>query len=263
MNRIVVISGGSSGIGKELVELFTQAGDTAVSLSRSNPSFHPHHIKCDVSDEASIQHTAELIRNQYGRVDILINNAGLGISGVTECLPDEEIRKVLDTDYLGALRLSRAVLKMMPASGKIVNISSACALFPLPYRGVYCSAKAAMSMMSYSMRMELSAFGIKVVTICPGDVKTEFTQNRLKFSETNEKYGQSPGLSAEAIDKNNGKRMDVKATARKIYKIADRKNGALYIIGAKYKVFYVVQRVLPTGLFLAAINKIFNKNEQK
>jgi len=166
---------------------------------------------------------------------------------------------VVDTDYLGALRLSRAVLKMMPATGKIVNISSACALFPLPYRGVYCSAKAAVSMMSYTMRMELSGFGIKVVTVCPGDVKTEFTANRLKYSATNEKYGDSPVLSAEAIDKNNDKRMDVKKTAKKIHKIAARKNGTLYIIGAKYKIFYAVQKILPTCTFNWLVNKVFNK----
>ena len=261
MNRIVVISGGSSGMGKELVELFTSAGDTAIGLSRSNPARHPHHIPCDISLPESIEAAAEQIRTKYGCVDILINNAGLGISGATECLPDEEIQKVMDTDYLGALRLSRAILKMMPSSGKIINISSACALFPLPYRGVYCSAKAAMSMMSYAMRMELSASGIKVITVCPGDVKTEFTANRLKFSDTNERYGNSPALSAEAIDKNNDKRMSVQKTARKIYTIANRKKGTLYIIGAKYKAFYFAQRVLPTGWFFGIINRIFNKRK--
>ena len=190
-----------------------------------------------------------------------MNNAGLGISGATECLPDAEVERVMDTDYLGALRLSRAVLPLMPHTGKIVNISSACALFALPYRGVYCSAKAAMSMMSYAMRMELSFFGIKVVTVCPGDVKTEFTANRLKFSDTNERYQNAPALSAEAIDKNNDKRMDCKTTAKRIFRIADKKSGALYIVGAKYKFFYLAQRLLPTGLFLGILNRIFNKRK--
>jgi len=246
-------------MGKELVGLFEAAGDTVIGLSRSNPENKPNHIKCDVSELSSIENAAEEITQKYGRVDLLINNAGLGISGATECLPDEDIRHVMDTDYLGALRLSRAMLRLMPPSGKIVNISSACALFPLPYRGVYCSAKAAVSMMSYTMRMELSRFGIKVITICPGDVKTDFTKNRLKYSATNEKYGDSPALSAESIDKNNDKRMDVKKTAKKIFKIAGRKKGTLYIIGAKYKVFYFIQRLLPTGAFNAIVNKIFNK----
>ena len=259
MNRIIVISGGSSGLGKEMLEQFTKNGDTAVSLSRSNPSNYSPHIVCDISVEASICAAVDKIRAEFGRIDILINNAGLGISGATECLPDAEIVKVMDTDYLGALRLSREALKIMPRSGKIVNISSACALFALPYRSVYCSAKAAMSMMSYGMRMELSAHGIKVVTVCPGDVKTEFTANRLKFEATNEKYGNAPALSAEAIDKNNEKRMDCKKTAKKLFKIASCKKGTLYIIGAKYKFFNIAQRLLPTGMFLAVVNRIFNK----
>ncbi|MCL2375120.1 MAG: SDR family NAD(P)-dependent oxidoreductase [Firmicutes bacterium] len=257
--QIVVISGGSSGIGKDLVALFTQSGDTVVSLSRSNPDNFEGHITCDVSNKESIEEAAAQINEKYGRVDILINNAGLGISGATECLPDEEVIKVMDTDFLGALRLAREVLKIMPKTGKIVNISSACALFALPYRGIYCSAKAAMSMMSYSMRMELKRFGIKVITICPGDVRTEFTANRIKESATNEKYGNSPEKSAEAIDKNNDKRMKSEKVAKKIYKIAKRRSGTLYIIGGKYKIFFVLQKMLPVGMFNGIVNRIFNK----
>ncbi|MCL2061837.1 MAG: SDR family NAD(P)-dependent oxidoreductase [Firmicutes bacterium] len=263
MNKIVVISGGSSGLGKELLELFSAAGDTAISLSRSNPHNHAHFFACDVSCPDSCNAAVEQIKQAYGRIDMLINNAGLGISGATEHLPDEEVKKVLDVDYLGALRLSRAALKIMPSSGRIIMISSACALFALPYRGVYCSAKAAMNMLGYSMRMELSAYGVKVVTICPGEIKTEFTANRLKFNETDTKYGNSPQLSAEAIDKNVDKRMDCRKAAKKIYKIAARKNGALYIVGAKYKFFNFIQRLLPVRWFLAILNKIFNKKDKK
>jgi len=258
-SRIVIISGGSLGLGKELVELFLANGDTVVSLSRTNPSEFSGHIACDISDSASIKAAVTEIGSKYGKIDILINNAGIGISGVTECLPDDEIVKVMDIDYMGALRLSREVLPFMQKGSKIVNVSSACALFALPYRGVYCSAKAAMNMLGYSMRMELSRYGIPVVTICPGEIKTEFTANRLKFDATNERYGDSPRLSAEAIDKNNDKRMPAKKAAKKIFKIANQKKGTLYIVGTKYKVFYAAQKCLPTGMFNSIINKIFNK----
>jgi len=259
--KIIIISGGSTGLGKEMVTLAHNNGDTVVNLSRSNHSNCPHHIYCDVSDLDSIDAAIAKINELYGKIDILINNAGLGISGATECLPDDEIKKVMDVDYLGALRLSRAVLPIMPKNGKIVNISSACALFALPYRGVYCSAKAAMNMLGFSMRMELARWGVKVVTICPGEIKTEFTKNRIKYSETNERYGDSPRLSAESIDKNDDKRMKADKAAKKIFRIARRKKGTLYIVGAKYKFFNFMQRLLPVGMFNGIINKIFNKTK--
>jgi len=258
-NKIIVISGGSSGLGLEIVRLAESNGHTVINLSRSNKANLKNHITCDVADLNSIENAVAEIKEMFGKVDILINNAGLGISGATEMLPDSEVKKVMDVDYLGALRLSRAVLPLMDKNSKIVNISSACALFALPYRGVYCSAKAAMNMLSYSMRMELSRSGIKVVCICPGEIKTEFTTNRLKFSETNKRYGDSPKLSAEAIDKNDNKRMPAVKAAKKIYKICMRKNGTLYIVGGKYKVFSFLQRFLPVGAFNGIINKIFNK----
>jgi len=259
--KIIVISGGSAGLGKELVKLSAAADHIVINLSRSNPSCCEHHIACDVASTESIKTAVNKIAETYGRVDILINNAGLGISGATELLPDDEVKKVLDVDYLGALRLTRAILPHMHKKSKIINISSACALFALPYRGVYCSAKAAMNMLSYSMRMELARYGIRVVAICPGEIKTGFTANRLKFSETNEKYGGSPALSAEAIDKNDHKRMKAAKAAQKIYRIALRKNGTLYIVGAKYKFFAFMQRLLPIGMFNGIINRIFNKRK--
>jgi NAD(P)-dependent dehydrogenase (short-subunit alcohol dehydrogenase family) len=257
--RVVVISGGSSGLGKELTALFCAGGDRVIGLSRSNPDNFPGHIECDLLSLESIKKAVNAIKEEYGRVDILINNAGLGISGATEMLPDEKVQEVMDLDYLGALRLSRETLKLMGRGGKIVNISSACALFALPYRGVYCSAKAAMSMMSHSMRMELSKSGIRVVNICPGDVKTEFTANRLKFNETNDRYGDAPAKSAGYIDGRNDKRMPPLKVAKKIYKIALKRNGPQYIIGAKYKFFAFMQRLLPARWFLGIVNKIFNK----
>ena len=257
--KVVVISGASSGIGKEILSMFLHAGHAVVNLSRSNPDNYKGHIKCDVGCLESIEEAVAEIKEKFGRVDILINNAGIGISGATEMLPDAEVVRVMDIDYMGALRLSRLCLPLMDKNAKIVNISSACAIFPLPFSGVYCSAKAAMNMLSYSMRMELSRFGIKVVTICPGEIKTDFTANRLKFAKTNEKYGESPIKSALAIDEKNDERMPAEVAAKKIYKICANKNGTLYIIGAKYKFFYFAQKMLPTNIFNAIINKIFNK----
>ncbi len=257
MNKIVVISGGSSGLGYELVKMFEEGGDTAVCLSRSVPDGIKNHVYCDVSNQESVISAVKTIGERFGRIDLLINNAGKGISGATELLPVDKIREVMDTDYYGSLYLSRQALPLMGDKGKIVNISSACALFALPFRSVYCSAKAAVNMMSFAMRMELKNTGIKVVCICPGDVKTPFTANRLKFYETNERYGSRIKDAAEKIDTRQDKRMDCKKTAKKLFKICVKKNKALYIVGAKYKMLYFFQKILPANFFIKMTGKLF------
>ena len=257
MNKIVVISGTSSGLGKELSRLFRAGGDTVISLSRTNPYEEQNFIRCDLTDKESVASACAEIREKFPRVDILINNSGVGLSGATELLPKAEIEKVVDLDYLGALYLSQGLLPLMNKGSKIVNISSACALFPLPYRSVYCSAKAAMNMMSFSMRMELKKSGINVVSVCPGDVKTGFTKNRIKNYETNVRYGNRPQKAAEKIDSRENKRMRADKTAKKIFRIANKKKKAMYIIGAKYKIFWFFKRILPANTFIKIIGKFF------
>ncbi|MDR1094246.1 MAG: SDR family NAD(P)-dependent oxidoreductase [Clostridiales bacterium] len=257
MNKIIVISGGSSGIGAAVREKFMRAGDTVISLSRSNTAQDMNHIPCDVTREADVAAAAEIIRAKFGRVDVLINNAGFGIIGATEMLPLVSVAAVMDVNYTGAFLLSKACVPLMRRGSKIVNISSVCALFSVPYRGVYCSAKAAQSMLSFSMRTELKKSGIAVVCVCPGEIDTPFPKNRIIVTDTNGRYGDAPQKDAERIEKRAKKRMPLAYAASKIFKIADRKSGALYIIGKKYKFFYFAQKILPFSWFFAIAEKAF------
>lgn len=260
MSKTIVITGGSSGIGKELVKEFLQNGDVIINLSRTNNDNYDNFIECDVTDIESVKSAFNEIATKYHQIDLLINNAGIGISGATELLDVEKIETCIQTNYFGAINVTRQALAIMPRKSKIVNISSVSGLIPVPYRGVYASAKSAMNMFSYSLRMELANYGIKVVCICPGDVKTEFTANRLKDFETNEKYGDSIALSTNHIDSRQDKRMSVGYVAKKIFKICEEKNGAKYIIGIKYKVFNFFQKLLPTTLFNFLVAKMFIKS---
>lgn len=257
--KVVVITGASSGIGKRLLNSFVNFGYIVIAVNRTNPDNYQNFIMCDLSDEQSIVDATQIILQKYDKIDILINNAGLGISGAQELLPFDEIRRVVEVDYFAALQITRLLLPSMTEKSKIVNISSACALFALPYRAVYCSAKAALSMFSYGLRMELSKSGISVVTVCPGDIKTNFTANRLKFSDSNSRYGDDITKAAAKVDNRENKRMDEVKASAKIFKIAANKNKALYIIGGKYKFLYFMQKILPTNLFLKLTNKMFNK----
>ena len=170
----------------------------------------------------------------------------------------ESVRYVMEVDYFAPFVFTRALLKSVPKGGKIIMLSSACALFALPYRNVYCSAKAALNMLSYGLRMELKNSGISVVTVCPGDVKSEFTANRLKFEQTNERYGNNVIESQQKIDGRQNKRMNVNKVGKKIAKIAVKKKRALYIVGAKYKLLYFCSRVFSLNFMLKVTGKMFN-----
>ncbi|HBB44705.1 MAG TPA: short-chain dehydrogenase, partial [Clostridiales bacterium] len=163
MNRIVVITGGSSGIGKEMVEIYKKCGDNVFSLARSTPQ-NDHEIEVDVTNEQQVKLAIEQIGTKFGKIDILINCAGYGISGALELIPTEEAEKEFDVNMLGAFIVNKYAIKFMKKGSVIVHIASACALFALPFRGLYCASKSALNMYSDSLRMELKPFGIKVVS---------------------------------------------------------------------------------------------------
>lgn len=253
--KTVLITGASSGIGAELYKRYTADGYRAVCVQRTNPFGCEHFIQCDLSDPEQTRRAAQAAQ-AYAPYSAIVLNAGFGISGATELLDEDEVRKTVEVDYFSANFLCRDLLPQMQNGGKIVFISSACALFALPFRGVYCSAKAAVNMLSFSLRMELSG-QYDVVCICPGDIRTNFTQNRLKSHKTNIRYGDRVQNAADRVDGREHKRMKLSVCGKKIYKICRNGRRALYVIGAKYKAFMLFGKFLPTGVMLGATNRFF------
>lgn len=249
--KIVVISGATSGIGKELCELYRGDGNIVIGLSRTGD------IRVDITDYERTAEMVDAIAERYGRIDTVIANAGAGLSGATELLPLEEIQRQTELNFIGALNLVRASLKHMQKGANAVFISSACALFALPYRAIYCASKAAVNMAAFGLYMELKEHGIRVSSICPGDIRTGFTKNRVKYSDGGERYGNAPSLAAKKIDSRENKRMALKPAALKIYKCALKCKKPLYIIGFKYKLLNFLRHVLPQKLFLDMTAKIF------
>ena len=251
--KVVIISGSSSGIGKELCRLYRQDGHTVIGLSRtaSEPD-----MAVDVTDYAAVKQAVDCIYERYGRIDTVIANAGGGLSGATELLPLEEIEKQLSLNFTGALNLVRCALTHMKKGSNAVFISSACALFALPYRAMYCASKAAVNMAAYGLYMELKG-NIRVSTVCPGDIQTNFTANRIKYEDGGERYGAAPKKSADKIDSREHKRMKLKPAAKKIYKCCKKSKKPLYIVGFKYKVLNFLRHILPQKLFLDVTAKLF------
>ena len=249
MKRRIVITGASSGIGLELKNLFEKKGDEVIDLSRTSG--------CDITDNNSLKLEFEKLKDK--EIDILINCAGFGLSGAVELADESEIRKLFDVNFFGLVNVTKHALPLMGKTGKIINISSTCALFPLPFRAYYCASKSAVNMITDGLRMELKNTKIQVASVCPGEVKTNFTKNRVKIFTTNERYKNSIKVSTENIDKHEDKRMPVGVAAKKIIKFVERKKLKPQVIIGKQKILYALQKLLPKSWLIALIEKFFVK----
>lgn len=183
MDRVVLITGGSSGIGKAIGEYLLLKGFIVYGTSR-NPSKINNHpfrlIKLDIKDIDSISEAVEEVLSKEDRLDILINNAGIGITGPLEDTPTKEMRNAFDTNFFGAIDMMKAVLPQMrnQQKGMILNITSLAGYMGLPYRGIYSAAKGALELVTEATNMEVRQFGIRVVNVAPGDFATNIASSR-------------------------------------------------------------------------------------
>jgi short-subunit dehydrogenase len=244
---VVVITGGTSGIGKALGGLYTAAGHTVIPLGLTNGF--------DISDEKSVKKTVDEIAEKYGRIDLLVNSAGYGMSGVSELTPLADIRKLFEVDFFGLVNMTNCALKYMESGAKILNIGSVMGLLPIPFRAYYGAVKSAVGSYSNSLRMELKPHGVTVCAAHPGNVATNFTANRVKNTDTNEKYGDSV-LKAQTKNDSH-KRMSVDYVAKKIYKYINKKHPrAEIIIGRSYRWAYNISKLFPKDCYLYFANKV-------
>lgn len=262
MSKIIVITGASSGIGKALAELYAKDG-IVVNLSRTNAADADNFIECDITDEDDVAAAFSVIWQKFGKIDILINNAGVGISGATELLSSDRVRQVMDVNFMGTFYCCKYGLRLMERGAKVVNISSVTAFFATPFRTVYCAAKAAVSMFSNGIRMELAPSGIQVTAICPAETKTNFTKNRIKEFVTSERYGDRVENAAKGVDDKESKRMPVEDVAAKIYRIVGKKRlKPSYIIGGKFKVLRFIQRLVSENFLIKMTDKMFGGHKK-
>jgi NAD(P)-dependent dehydrogenase (short-subunit alcohol dehydrogenase family) len=139
----------------------------------------------DVRDTDSVERAIHDVQAQAGRLDVVVNNAGIGLAGAIEDTSVDEARALFETNFFGAHRVCRAALPHFRAqgSGLIVNVGSIGGRVTLPYQGFYSASKAALETLSASLRMECAAFGVRVVLVEPGDFATEFTEHRAFAAE--------------------------------------------------------------------------------
>lgn len=259
MKQVVVITGASSGIGLCTGSLFADKGYTVYSLSRScPPDSRLFHIPADVSDESSVESAvAEVIRRE-SRIDILINNAGFGISGAAEATLLDDAKRQFDINFFGMFLCIKHVLPHMRSAGKgrIINVSSVAAVLPVPYQSFYSCAKSAVNAFSLSLANEVKPFGISVTAVMPGDIKTGFTNARKKNDSINEAYKEREERAVSRMEKDEQNGMEPKTVAACIYKAAVKKHPRpLYTVGLQYKALVALSKILPVSV----VNKIEGK----
>ncbi len=180
--QTVLISGCSSGIGRSLAIEFADKGFQVIATARKPEIIQYLEgdnisvFQLDVTDLKSINRCVNAVLKKYEKIDILVNNAGYGQMGPLSDVPIDRIRQQYETNVIGSISLIQKVIPSMikAEKGMIINISSVSGTFTTPFAGVYCSSKAALNSISDALRIELAPFGIKVVTVRPGGIKTKF-----------------------------------------------------------------------------------------
>lgn len=253
MSKVVLITGASSGIGAAIAQDLSEKGYLVYGTSRTPKKTIDGKVKMlplDVTKNESIIQAVSTILKEENRIDYLINNAGMGITGPIEETPDEEIRRVFETNYFGALEVIKAVLPTMrkQRSGMIINITSIAGYMGLPYRGIYSATKGALGITTEAYRMELKEFNVKMTTVAPGDFATNIAAGRyhapiLENSPYKENYGNTLKLMDEHVDAG----MSTDIMAKVIYRIMQTKNPKVhYRVGFFMQKFSIVlKRMLP------------------
>ena len=206
MGQVAIVTGGSSGIGAAAAEYLAVHGCTVYEFSRhekSGGSASVHHVTADVTDEASVAAAVQSVLDAEGRIDILLNNAGFGISGAAEFTSVEEAKRQLEVNFWGMVRATKAVLPVMRAqrSGRIVNTSSVAAVTPIPFQTYYSVSKAAINSFTMSVGNEVRPYGIRISAVMPGDTRTGFTDARARSFAGDDAYGGRISRSVAKMEK--------------------------------------------------------------
>lgn len=257
-NKVVLITGASSGIGKTIGLYLKEKGCTVYGTTRNLDNYRDFTdftlLQLNVHDVKSIeQATAELLKIE-SRIDVLINNAGVGITGPIEETPHEEILKTFETNFHGPLHMMKSVLPQMrrQKSGLIINITSIAGYMGLPYRGIYSATKGALELVTEAMRMETKDFGVKITNLAPGDYATNIASNRyhspvLDHSVYKKPYGDTLKMINDHVNGGN----DPFPVAKAVYSIMNTDSPKVhYKVGAFMQKFSVVlKHILPDKVY--------------
>ena len=257
-SKIILITGASSGIGKASAEYLANQGHTVYGTSRFPGSYPKPNdytiLQMDVTDVDSIQTAVNQIIEDKGKIDVLINNAGVHVAGSIEDTPIEKSKEQLEANFFGIHRMCKTVIPYMrqQQNGYIINISSILGVLSLPYQGFYSASKFAIEGMTEALRFEVLSFGIKVCLVEPGDVHIEPAHRRWKTPLSAESPYYSPfKRMMNIVERDEDHGISPDKIAHLINNIIKKDNPKLrYTVGAiDQRLSALLKRLLPNRVF--------------
>jgi len=272
MAKTVFVTGSSSGIGKEVVMAFQRNGwnvaasmrqpSRAIDLDRLDHMIIP---QLDVTNEASIRKSIKQTLNEFGQIDVLVNNAGYGLFGPAEGTTDDQIARQWETNFLGVVRVTRAVLPHFRerGTGTIINVTSVAGRFSAPMQAFYNATKWAVEGFSEALYHELRPFGIRVKLVEPGPVKTDFWERSMDKAVPDEDLGDYKNyfdLFMKRLEDLKQQAVSPLQVAQVIYRAAISKSWRLRYAGDRNaRIMLLGRRLLPDALFLPIIRTVLQK----
>ena len=263
MPKTALVTGASSGMGEEIARTLHKLGYTVYAAARRTDRLEQlatigiHALTMDVTDNESMTSGIEKIITETGHIDVLINNAGYGSFGAIEDVPIDEARRQFEVNVFGLARLTQLVLPHMRAqrSGTIINISSIGGRFTTLLGGWYHASKHAVEALSDALRMETAPFGIDVVVIEPGLIRTEWSgiaANHLEETAEGSAYASqikavANSMRSESTNKRQSPPSVIADTVKKI--VTARKPRTRYVVGFAAKPLVTLRRLLPDRAF--------------
>ena len=262
---IILITGVSSGFGLAMARQLSAGGHTVYGTVRRDVEPVPgvHYLRADVRDTASVQVAVAAVLSAEGRIDVLINNAGMGIGGPVEFAPEADVQLQMDTNFMGQVRFTQAVLPAMrkQGGGKILCFSSIGGVMGLPFQGFYSASKFAIEGFCEAMQIEVRKHGIQVILIEPGDFSTGFTSARIK-QVSEEAAAAYPSLqrSVSSFEKDERTGLKPEFLACKIAKIIRKKHPKFRYVIATFiqKLSIPLKRILPARAFVRVLSLFYN-----
>ncbi len=259
MAKVAIITGASSGIGLSTARRLSARGYRVYGIARR--PFHDDAFEClqaDVNDPETVKSVFETVFAREGRIDAVINNAGMGIAGAVECASDEMIRRIFDTNLVSLVQISSlAVPYLRKTRGNLVNIGSVAGVLPIPFQACYSATKAGVLNFSLALDGEVRSFGVKVTTVLPGDTKTGFTAARVVEGGEAD-YGGRIGKSIRRMEKDEQNGKSPLTVAKTVEKVLRKKHPPLKVtVGGQYKLFVGLGKLLPTRFVNFVLRKMY------
>ena len=267
MKKTVLITGASSGIGKRTALYFHERNWNVAATMRTPENEKElkkySNISCfrlDVTDMESIRSAIQKIKERFGTIDVLVNNAAYSLTGAFEGATAEQINDLYNVDVFGVMNVTREVLPLFREKGKgvIVNVSSLGGLIGMPLSSFYASAKWAIEGFSESIRFELLKQGIKIKIIEPGAIKTAFASNAVIVRKDDvQSYSDTLNKRLRGYEQRRDRLNDPVIVSREIYRAATDTNDRLrYLAGNDAKTFWRIRKILPFSMFTKLLNRM-------